>query len=59
MRLSWRNAAFWKKKIDSILHRQDFIAKSEKELEKARKVYEEDCMQLHGAARKKQGGWSS
>ena len=45
--------SFLEKKIDSILHRQDFIAKSEKELEKARKVYEEDCMQLHMLREKK------
>ena len=45
--------SFLEKKIDSILHRQDFIAKSEKELEKARKVYEEDCMQLHALREKK------
>ena len=45
--------SFLEKKIDSILHRQDFIAKSEKELEKARKVYEEDCMQLHVLREKK------
>lgn len=38
---------FLEQKIDSILHRQDFIAKSEQELANARKLYDADCAKLH------------
>ena len=45
--------AFLEQKIDSILHRQDFITKQEQRLAKARKQYEADCTRLHALRVKK------
>lgn len=45
--------AFLEQKIDSILHRQDYILKQETKVAEAKAVYEADCKVLHEVRKKK------